>query len=36
MYDMTKLEVSRLNGYAIVAKTHTHTYTHTVPNLDNT
>ena len=36
---MPKLESSRLNGVAIIAKTYTHTNTHTnihMPNLDNT
>ena len=39
---MPKLDSSRLNGVAIIAKTHTHkhTYTHTdthiLPNLGNT
>ena len=35
---MPKFESSRLNGVAVIAKTHTHTniHTHILPNLGNT
>ena len=33
---MSKLESSRLNGVAVIAKTHTQTHTHILPYLGNT